>query len=189
MDYNATKGGVDNLDKLVSAYSCKRRTLRWPLVIFFDILDGIEPRVEQREAPVETPFSWGTWKDTGETTNPKKTACSENLSLCSHREEDSAEQCCCPIHPTYRTTICRAWCKCVWCCCSICLTLISCETEVLVKIHDLFIILGCGRQQQKETPRSVLTQGGQKDAIYMHQVQEVHMQHTHTVQLCHSCVE
>ena len=39
MDYNATKGGVDNLDKLVTAYSCKRRTLRWPLVIFFDILD------------------------------------------------------------------------------------------------------------------------------------------------------
>ncbi|XP_056290507.1 uncharacterized protein LOC130206515 [Pseudoliparis swirei] len=39
MDYNASKGGVDNLDKLVSAYSCKRRTLRWPLVIFFDMLD------------------------------------------------------------------------------------------------------------------------------------------------------
>lgn len=39
MDYNATKGGVENLDKLVTAYSCKRRTLRWPLVIFFDILD------------------------------------------------------------------------------------------------------------------------------------------------------
>uniref|UniRef100_A0A669C9C5 PiggyBac transposable element-derived protein domain-containing protein n=1 Tax=Oreochromis niloticus TaxID=8128 RepID=A0A669C9C5_ORENI len=29
MDYNATKGGVDNMDKLVTAYSCKRRTLRW----------------------------------------------------------------------------------------------------------------------------------------------------------------
>lgn len=39
MDYNATKGGVDNMDKLVKAYSCKRRTLRWPLVIFFDMLD------------------------------------------------------------------------------------------------------------------------------------------------------
>ncbi|TWW67475.1 UDP-glucuronosyltransferase 1-6 [Takifugu flavidus] len=39
MDYNATKGGVDNLDKLVTAYSCKWRTLRWPLVIFFDMLD------------------------------------------------------------------------------------------------------------------------------------------------------
>src|SRR4029434_1510876 len=39
MDYNATKGRVDNIDKLVSAYSCKRRTLRWPLAILFTILD------------------------------------------------------------------------------------------------------------------------------------------------------
>ncbi|XP_060792618.1 piggyBac transposable element-derived protein 4-like [Neoarius graeffei] len=39
LDYNATKGGVANLDKLVTSYSCKRRTLQWPLVIFFDILD------------------------------------------------------------------------------------------------------------------------------------------------------
>lgn len=39
MDYNATKVGVDNMDKVVAAYSCKRRTLRWPLVIFFDMLD------------------------------------------------------------------------------------------------------------------------------------------------------
>uniref|UniRef100_A0A3Q3J2G5 PiggyBac transposable element-derived protein domain-containing protein n=1 Tax=Monopterus albus TaxID=43700 RepID=A0A3Q3J2G5_MONAL len=39
MYYNATKGGVDNLDKMVTAYSCKRRTLRWPLVLFFDMLD------------------------------------------------------------------------------------------------------------------------------------------------------
>nr|XP_020480669.1 netrin-G1-like [Monopterus albus] len=36
MDYSATKGGVDNMDKLVTAYSCKR-TLRWPLVIVFDM--------------------------------------------------------------------------------------------------------------------------------------------------------
>lgn len=40
MDYNTTKGGVDNMDKLVTAYRCKRRTLRWPLVIFFDNLDS-----------------------------------------------------------------------------------------------------------------------------------------------------
>ncbi|XP_034048225.1 piggyBac transposable element-derived protein 1-like [Thalassophryne amazonica] len=38
MDYNATKGGVDNMDKLVTAYSCKRGTLRWQLVIIFDML-------------------------------------------------------------------------------------------------------------------------------------------------------
>lgn len=28
LDYNATKGGVDNLDKLLSCYSFQRRTLR-----------------------------------------------------------------------------------------------------------------------------------------------------------------
>ena len=39
MDYNAKIGWVDNMDKLVSAYSCKRRTLRWPLATFFNILD------------------------------------------------------------------------------------------------------------------------------------------------------
>lgn len=38
LHYNATRGDVDNMDKLVTA-SCKRRTLRWLLVIFFDILD------------------------------------------------------------------------------------------------------------------------------------------------------
>ncbi|XP_071235666.1 piggyBac transposable element-derived protein 4-like [Salvelinus alpinus] len=39
MNYKARKGGVNNLGKLVTGYSCKRRTLRWPLVIFLNILD------------------------------------------------------------------------------------------------------------------------------------------------------
>ncbi|KAM9770316.1 DNA polymerase delta subunit 4 isoform 1-T1 [Menidia menidia] len=39
MDYDFTKGGVGNLGKLLTAYSCKRRTIRWPMVIFFDMLD------------------------------------------------------------------------------------------------------------------------------------------------------
>ena len=30
---------MDNMDKLVTGCSCKRRTLSWPLVIFFNILD------------------------------------------------------------------------------------------------------------------------------------------------------
>lgn len=38
MDYNATKGRVDIMDQLMNGYSCERRTLRWPLVIFFNIL-------------------------------------------------------------------------------------------------------------------------------------------------------
>ncbi|XP_055770072.1 piggyBac transposable element-derived protein 4-like [Salvelinus fontinalis] len=39
LDYNCNKGGVDNLDKVVGTYSCRRMTARWPLVIFHNILD------------------------------------------------------------------------------------------------------------------------------------------------------
>ncbi|XP_044023761.1 piggyBac transposable element-derived protein 3-like [Siniperca chuatsi] len=38
-DYNSCKGGVDNLDKCVGAYSCRRKTCRWPLVLFYNMLD------------------------------------------------------------------------------------------------------------------------------------------------------
>jgi hypothetical protein len=34
MDYNMTKGGVDNADKLVGEKTCARKTLRWPFRIF-----------------------------------------------------------------------------------------------------------------------------------------------------------
>lgn len=37
--YNKTKGGVDDIDRKCSVYSCSRRTRRWPLVIFFRMLD------------------------------------------------------------------------------------------------------------------------------------------------------
>lgn len=39
LDYNSTKGGVDTLDKLVSNYSCRRKTNRWPIIVFSNILD------------------------------------------------------------------------------------------------------------------------------------------------------
>jgi hypothetical protein len=39
LEYNCTKGGVDNADKLVREYSCVRRTSRWPLRLFVNILD------------------------------------------------------------------------------------------------------------------------------------------------------
>ncbi|KRX59338.1 PiggyBac transposable element-derived protein 4 [Trichinella sp. T9] len=39
LHYNNTKGGVDNLDKMTSTYSCQRMTARWPLVIFYNIID------------------------------------------------------------------------------------------------------------------------------------------------------
>ncbi|XP_035263121.1 piggyBac transposable element-derived protein 4-like [Anguilla anguilla] len=39
MDYNRSKGGVVNLGKATGIYSCKRVTARWPLVIFYNIID------------------------------------------------------------------------------------------------------------------------------------------------------
>ncbi|XP_062864594.1 piggyBac transposable element-derived protein 4-like [Trichomycterus rosablanca] len=39
LDYNSTKGGVDNLDKVIATYSCQRKTARWPLVVFYNIVD------------------------------------------------------------------------------------------------------------------------------------------------------
>ncbi|XP_072513072.1 polymeric immunoglobulin receptor-like [Salminus brasiliensis] len=31
LEYNSTKGGVDNLDKVTATYSCQRKTAHWPL--------------------------------------------------------------------------------------------------------------------------------------------------------------
>ncbi|XP_054883216.1 piggyBac transposable element-derived protein 4-like [Poeciliopsis prolifica] len=39
LDYNSTKGGVDNLDKVTATYSCQRKTTYWPFVIFCNIVD------------------------------------------------------------------------------------------------------------------------------------------------------
>ncbi|CAJ1087251.1 piggyBac transposable element-derived protein 4-like [Xyrichtys novacula] len=39
LDYNRCKGGVDNLDKVIGTYSCRRMTARWPLVVFHNIVD------------------------------------------------------------------------------------------------------------------------------------------------------
>lgn len=35
LDYNSTKGAVDNLDQIVATYTCKRGTARWPVVLHF----------------------------------------------------------------------------------------------------------------------------------------------------------
>ena len=39
LDYNSLKGGVDTLDQNVRKYSCKRRTLRWPMALFSNMVD------------------------------------------------------------------------------------------------------------------------------------------------------
>lgn len=38
-DYNKTKGGVDTMDRMLTEYTCKRRTNRWTLAFFYNILD------------------------------------------------------------------------------------------------------------------------------------------------------
>lgn len=39
LHYNATKSGVDNMDHMVSLYSCKCKINRWPMVMFFNMVD------------------------------------------------------------------------------------------------------------------------------------------------------
>lgn len=39
MMYNDTKGGVDVVDKLCAGYDCARATRRWPMVIFYRLLN------------------------------------------------------------------------------------------------------------------------------------------------------
>ncbi|KAF4530517.1 hypothetical protein B566_EDAN018629 [Ephemera danica] len=41
MDYNKYKGGVDTLDQMVHTYTCKRSCRRWPMAVFFNLLDVI----------------------------------------------------------------------------------------------------------------------------------------------------
>ena len=37
--YNATKGGVDTVDQMSSLYNCARNTRRWPMIIFYHLLN------------------------------------------------------------------------------------------------------------------------------------------------------
>ncbi|KRZ73173.1 PiggyBac transposable element-derived protein 4 [Trichinella papuae] len=39
LDYNASKGGVDNMDKMFASYTSQRMTAKWPLVVFYNIID------------------------------------------------------------------------------------------------------------------------------------------------------
>ena len=39
MYYNSTKGGVDTFDQICSALNCSRKTRRWPLCVFYGILN------------------------------------------------------------------------------------------------------------------------------------------------------
>ena len=39
LDYNSCKGAVDTIDQMIATYSCARATRRWPLRLFFHLLD------------------------------------------------------------------------------------------------------------------------------------------------------
>lgn len=39
LDYNATKGGVDTADQMLRLYTTKRMTRRWPMVVFYNMID------------------------------------------------------------------------------------------------------------------------------------------------------
>ena len=47
LKYNQTKGSMDSIDQMAMTFTTKRKTKRWPLVIFFNVLDlaTIAPRV------------------------------------------------------------------------------------------------------------------------------------------------
>jgi len=59
LTYNETKAGVDTMDQMTRTYSCKRKTRRWPLVVFYNIVDihsfiSIQPlgRFSRNQSPV-----------------------------------------------------------------------------------------------------------------------------------------
>ena len=39
LDYNKQKGGVDMFDENVEEFSCHRKTVRWPILFFYNLLD------------------------------------------------------------------------------------------------------------------------------------------------------
>jgi len=39
MTYNQDKGGVDHIDQMCAAYTTRKRTTRWPKVVFQHIID------------------------------------------------------------------------------------------------------------------------------------------------------
>jgi hypothetical protein len=39
LDYNKAKGGVDTFDENIEEFTCRRKTTRWPLLLYYNILD------------------------------------------------------------------------------------------------------------------------------------------------------
>ena len=41
LDYNQRKDGVDMFDENLERFSCRRKTVRWPLLFFYNIVDAV----------------------------------------------------------------------------------------------------------------------------------------------------
>ncbi|GLD69033.1 piggyBac transposable element-derived protein 4-like protein [Lates japonicus] len=55
LDYNHCQGAVDNLEKPVGAYSCRRMTCRWPMAPFLDVsAANLEPGQGLQEEALPT---------------------------------------------------------------------------------------------------------------------------------------
>ena len=39
VSYNSTKAGVDTMDRMVRNYSVKKKSRRWPMIIFYNMID------------------------------------------------------------------------------------------------------------------------------------------------------
>ena len=39
MDYNTGKKGVDQFDQNIEHFTCRRKTVRWPLLFFYNMID------------------------------------------------------------------------------------------------------------------------------------------------------
>jgi len=76
--YNKTKAGVDVLDKLVRAYSCKRSTRRWTVSLFFNVIDIAALNALGPVSPTQIIFDWrlsilpNTVSDKSSTKRPSK---------------------------------------------------------------------------------------------------------------------
>ena len=40
LDYNERKDGVDRFDQSIEEFTCRRKTVRWPLLFFYNMLDA-----------------------------------------------------------------------------------------------------------------------------------------------------
>jgi len=49
--YNATKGGVDNMNRMTGNYSVARKSFRWPLIVFYSMLNigGVNAQIIYQE--------------------------------------------------------------------------------------------------------------------------------------------